>query len=109
MAAEERHPVMFDVNEQRPAATRPEPPRTSTGVLRAVGFLSFFDRLATAPLLLLAVRDLHVSMAVAVQLVTAYALLYAVGQPVWGVLSDRIGRRTVLLIALAGMVSAGAA
>jgi predicted MFS family arabinose efflux permease len=74
------------------------------GVLRSVGFLSFFDRFATAPLLLLASRDLHVGVGAAVQLVTVYALLYAVGQPFWGALSDRVGRRRVLLIALAGMV-----
>lgn len=74
------------------------------GVLRSVGFLSFFDRFATAPLLLLASRDLHVGVGAAVQLVTVYALLYAIGQPFWGALSDRVGRRRVLLIALTGMI-----
>ncbi|MGN7222654.1 MFS transporter [Curtobacterium flaccumfaciens] len=78
------------------------------GVLRIVGFLSFFDRFATAPLLLLASRDLHVGMGAAVQLVTVYALFYAVGQPFWGALSDRIGRRRVLLVALGGMVAGSA-
>lgn len=76
-----------------------------TGLLRAVGLLSFFDRFATAPILVPASRDLHVPIATAVQLVTGYALLYALGQPVWGVISDRVGRKTVLLIALAGMVA----
>lgn len=76
-----------------------------TRVLRAVGLLSFFDRFSTAPLLVLAVADLRVPLATAVQLVTVYALLYALGQPIWGMISDRIGRKAVLLIALVGMVA----
>lgn len=89
----------------RTVGTRRTAGSTGTGVLRAVGLLSFFDRFSTAPLLVLAVVDLRVPIATAVQLVTVYALLYALGQPVWGILSDRIGRRAVLLIALVGMVA----
>lgn len=80
-------------------------PKTHARVLRTVGFMSFFDRFATAPLLLLASHDLHVGLGAAVQLVTVYALFYALGQPFWGALSDRVGRRSVLLIALGGMVT----
>lgn len=79
-------------------------PHRPAGILRTVGFLSFFDRFATAPLLLLASRDVHVGISSAVQLVTVYALLYAVGQPFWGAISDRIGRRRILLIALTGTI-----
>lgn len=43
------------------------------------------------------------SLAQAVQLLAVYTLLYAVGQPVWGLLSDRIGRVRVLRLALAGV------
>jgi DHA1 family inner membrane transport protein len=89
----------------RTVGTRGTGGATGTGVLRAVGLLSFFDRFSTAPLLVLAVVDLRVPVATAVQLVTVYALLYALGQPVWGIISDRIGRKAVLLIALLGMVA----
>lgn len=68
-----------------------------------IGMLSFFDRFATAPLLVLVVRDLGVPLSAAVQLVTVYALTYAFGQPLWGLVSDRTGRKPVLLLALAGM------
>ncbi|MFD0485377.1 MFS transporter [Kineococcus sp. GCM10028916] len=85
------------------------PGGSGTGVLRTIGLLSFFDRFSTAPLLVLAVRDLHVPMATAVQLVTVYALSCALGQPVWGVVSDRIGRKAVLIAALAGMIAGSGA
>ncbi|MDQ1124444.1 MFS transporter [Microbacterium trichothecenolyticum] len=76
---------------------------TGVGRLRMIGMLSFFDRFATAPLLVLVVRDLGVPLSAAVQLVTVYALTYAFGQPLWGLVSDRTGRKPVLLLALAGM------
>ncbi|MDQ1135723.1 DHA1 family inner membrane transport protein [Microbacterium sp. SORGH_AS 1204] len=76
---------------------------TGVGRLRMIGLLSFFDRFATAPLLVLVVRDLGVPLSAAVQLVTVYALTYAFGQPLWGLVSDRTGRKPVLLLALAGM------
>ncbi|MEU1367719.1 MFS transporter [Streptomyces sp. NPDC005803] len=70
--------------------------------MRATGFLSFYDRFATAPMLVLIVKDEGVSLYRAVQLVTVYVLLYALGQPIWGVLSDRLGRLRALRLALAG-------
>lgn len=73
-------------------------------LMRATGFLSFFDRFATAPMLVLITEEEGVSAYSAVQLVTVYVLLYALGQPVWGLLSDRLGRLRVLRLALAGAV-----
>ncbi|WP_190988760.1 MFS transporter, partial [Pseudarthrobacter sulfonivorans] len=73
-------------------------------ILRSVGFLSFFDRFATPPMLLVLTERTDLSLGQAVQLVAAYALLYAVGQPVWGLISDRFGRITVLRAALAGVL-----
>jgi len=71
-------------------------------ILRSVGFLSFFDRFATPPMLLVLAERTDLSLGQAVELVAGYALLYAVGQPVWGLISDRFGRITVLRTALVG-------
>ncbi|MDX3245137.1 MFS transporter [Streptomyces sp. ME18-1-4] len=70
--------------------------------MRATGFLSFYDRFATAPMLVLITEEEGVSLDQAVQLVTIYVLLYALGQPIWGLLSDRLGRLRVLRLALVG-------
>jgi MFS family permease len=78
-------------------------------VLGAVGSLSLFDRFGTAPMLLLLADRTPLSLSQSVELIAAYALLYAVGQPVWGLLSDRFGRLTVLRVALAGGMAGGVA
>ncbi|TDU26052.1 MFS transporter [Arthrobacter sp. JUb115] len=70
--------------------------------LRFVGFLSFFDRYGTPPMLVALSLGTSLSFAQAVQLVASYALFYAIGQPIWGVLSDRFGRLAVLRAALIG-------
>ncbi|WP_411731887.1 MFS transporter [Paeniglutamicibacter sp.] len=73
-------------------------------VLRSIGFLAFFDRFATPPMLVALATFTDLSLAQAVQLVAVYALFYAFGQPLWGLLSDRFGRLTVLRTALLGAV-----
>lgn len=78
------------------AGTIPDP------VLRSIGFLAFFDRFATPPMLVALATFTELTLAQAVQLVAAYSLFYALGQPLWGLLSDRFGRLTVLRLALAG-------
>lgn len=78
-------------------------------VLRSVGFLSFFDRFATPPMLLVLAERTELSLGQAVELVAAYALLYAVGQPAWGLISDRLGRIAVLRTALVGVALGAAA
>ncbi|MGC0269094.1 MFS transporter [Glutamicibacter soli] len=70
--------------------------------LRFIGFLSFFDRYGTAPMLLMLSAGTELSFAQAVELIAAYALLYAVGQPFWGLVSDKFGRLTVLRCSLVG-------
>jgi DHA1 family inner membrane transport protein len=85
------------VGEAGPAAVSPV-------LLRVVGFISFFDRFSTAPMLVVLAARVGVSLEAAIQLTTLYAVLYGAGQPVWGFVSDRIGRVTVLRIALAGAV-----
>ncbi|QOD02707.1 MFS transporter [Pseudarthrobacter sp. BIM B-2242] len=88
-------------HSKRSASRRDEVPDS---ILRSVGFLSFFDRFATPPMLLVLAERTDLSLGQAVELVAAYALLYAVGQPVWGLISDRFGRITVLRTALVGVL-----
>ena len=71
-------------------------------LLRAIGFLSFYDRFATAPMIVLIAYETKAGMAAAASLVTVYALCYAIGQPIWGILSDRVGRLRILRMALVG-------
>lgn len=78
-------------------------PRLTDGVIGAVGFLSFWDRFALPPMLVVLASSTDLSLAQAVQILATYTLLYAVGQPVWGLLSDRFGRLTVLRLALGGL------
>ncbi|MER7846898.1 MFS transporter [Kitasatospora sp. NPDC096077] len=94
-----------------PVATRPD-----TRVpfpLTAAAFTANFDRFAIGPVLVTLAAALHVPLATAVSVAGGYALAYGLSQPVWGVLSDRIGRlrviRTALAVAaLAGLASAAA-
>ncbi|MVU81687.1 MFS transporter [Nocardia sp. ET3-3] len=73
--------------------------------LRAIGFLSFYDRFATAPMIVSIASQRHIEFASAAMLVTVYALCYAIGQPVWGIVSDRVGRLRVIRIALIGAIA----
>ena len=78
-------------------------------VLRSIGFLAFFDRFATPPILVALAAGTALTLGQAVGLVAVYSLLYAVGQPIWGLLSDRFGRLTVLRLSLAGAMVGAAA
>lgn len=79
-----------------------DPSRVPDSALRFIGFLTFFDRYATPPMLLALSLATELSLGQAVQLVAAYSLLYAMGQPLWGLASDRFGRLVVLRAALLG-------
>lgn len=85
-----------------------DPDQVGTAVpdsaLRFIGFLSFFDRYGTPPMLVALTLGTALTLSQAVELVAAYSLLYAVGQPVWGVLSDKFGRLVVLRCALLGAI-----
>jgi DHA1 family bicyclomycin/chloramphenicol resistance-like MFS transporter len=61
------------------------------------------------PILPLIRSDLQVSSAAAQQLFSGYLIALAVGQLVWGTLSDRYGRRPVLLIGAALFTLSGCA
>jgi predicted MFS family arabinose efflux permease len=80
-------------------------------LLRAAAFLSNFDRFTVAPMLLTIAADLRVSLAEVAAVASMYYLLYGLMQPVWGMLSDRLGRvrlmrLTLLAVVVPGLLSA---
>jgi len=76
-------------------------------LLRAAAFLSTFDRFTIAPMLLTIAADLDVSLAEVAVAASAYYLLYGLMQPVWGALSDRIGRVNVIRLTLVAVLVPG--
>lgn len=76
-------------------------------LLQLVAVTSTIDRFAIAPLLVLIAVDLRVSLAAAAGMAGGYFLAYGVMQPVWGAVSDRLGRVRVMRVALVGAAIAG--
>ncbi|MEV7026881.1 MFS transporter [Kitasatospora sp. NPDC093558] len=79
--------------------------------LTAAAFTANFDRFAIGPILVVVAAAERVPLTATVALAGGYALAYGLSQPVWGILSDRIGRLRVIrlalsLAALAGLASA---
>ncbi|GAA1617581.1 MFS transporter [Brevibacterium sanguinis] len=95
---------------ENPPENRPSPTRPPLAV-SLVAFVSSFDRFAISPLLVLVAADLGVTLAQALAVASAYYLAYGVSQPLWGMLSDRIGRirlmrASLIAAALVGIVAA---
>jgi MFS family permease len=76
-------------------------------LLRAAAFLSNFDRFAVAPMLVTIAADLEASLAEVATAASVYYLLYGLMQPVWGMLSDRLGRVQVMRLTLLAVVVPG--
>ena len=84
--------------------------------LRLLGLSSFsssVDRFLFAPLIVVIAADLGASLAAVTLAATAYFQAYGVMQPVWAVVSDRLGRVRTIRLALglatvAGLASAAA-
>lgn len=76
-------------------------------ILQVAAFLSAFDRFTTAPMLVTIAAGLDVSLDEVAVAASVYFLLYGLMQPVWGVLSDRLGRVLVMRIALIGVLVPG--
>lgn len=72
------------------------------GLLYLGSFISYGDRFAIAPLLVSISVDLRESLAAVAAVASVYFLCYGVMQPVYGVLSDRVGRVRVMRWALLG-------
>ena len=79
-------------------------------LLQLTAFVSTLDRFAMPPMLLAMSRDLQAPLAAVVQAAGAYFLAYGLMQPVWGMVSDRLGLvRTMRLTLLAAAVATTAA
>jgi predicted MFS family arabinose efflux permease len=76
-------------------------------LLRAAAFLSNFDRFTVAPMLVTIAADLRVSLTEVATVASLYYLLYGLMQPVWGMLSDRLGRVRVMQLTLLAVVVPG--
>jgi predicted MFS family arabinose efflux permease len=72
-------------------------------------FIAYGDRFAIAPILVSVAGDLGESLAAVTVMATLYFFLYGLLQPVYGVVSDRVGRVRVMRFALLGMCLASTA
>ncbi|HVQ94081.1 MAG TPA: MFS transporter [Mycobacteriales bacterium] len=82
-------------------------------LLQLTTLVSSLDRFAMPPMLLAIAHGLDVPLARAAQAASAYYLAYGLLQPVWGLVSDRLGLvrtiRLTLLLAAAGTATAALA
>jgi len=80
-------------------------------LLQLTAFVSTLDRFAMPPMLIAMSRDLDVPLTQIVQAAGAYFLAYGLMQPVWGMVSDRLGLvRTIrLALMLAAVMTTAAA
>jgi predicted MFS family arabinose efflux permease len=87
----------------------PAPSESSGGprLLQLAAFLSSFDRFAIAPMLLTIAASLGASLTEVAATASLYYVLYGLMQPVWGMLSDRLGRVRVMRLTLFGAAVAG--
>jgi len=87
----------------RPASDDASPARF--GPLYLGAFIAYGDRFLIGPLLVLIARDFRETLGAAAGVATLYLLLYGILQPVYGFLSDRLGRVRVMRGALMGIVA----
>lgn len=73
-------------------------------VLSAATFLIFFQAFMVAPIIPKLARVFDVSVGTIGLMVPAYLIPYGVTTLIYGPLSDRLGRRTIILISLVGFI-----
>jgi predicted MFS family arabinose efflux permease len=78
-------------------------------LLQLTALTSTCDRFAIAPLLVVIGLDMGAPLAAVAAVASAYFLAYGLMQPVWGLISDRIGRVRVMRVSLLGAAVAGIA
>ena len=90
-----------------------EPGESSGGprLLQLAAFFSSFDRFVVAPMLVTIAASFGASLTEVAATASLYYLLYGLMQPVWGMVSDRLGRvrvvrRTLFGVAVVGVLSA---
>jgi predicted MFS family arabinose efflux permease len=76
-------------------------------LLQLAAFFSSFDRFVVAPMLVTIAASLHVSLTDVAATASLYYLFYGLMQPVWGMVSDRLGRVRVMRLSLFGVAVAG--
>ena len=76
-------------------------------LLQLAALTSTCDRFAIAPLLVVIGLDLGAPLAAVAGVASGYFLAYGLMQPLWGMVSDRIGRVRVMRLALLGAALAG--
>src|ERR671917_46766 len=101
------------MGETGSAVGAPAESRGALRLLQLAAFFSSFDRFVVAPMLVTIAAALGASLAETTATASLYYLLYGGMQPVWGMLSDRLGRVRVIRLtlfgaALAGLLSAAA-
>lgn len=70
-------------------------------------FTSSVDRFGVSPLLVILALDFDVPLSVAVAVASVYFFTYGLSQPLWGMLSDKFGRLTIMRVALTGALICG--
>jgi predicted MFS family arabinose efflux permease len=74
--------------------------------LQLASFASAFDRFAMPPMLIAIARGLHVPLSHVVAAASAYFLIYGLMQPIWGLVSNRIGlAKSITWCTLAGSIA----
>ena len=81
--------------------------RAGLRLLQLAAFFSSFDRFAVAPMLVTIAASLGASLSEVAATASLYYLFYGGMQPVWGMLSDRVGRVRVMRLTLFGATAAG--
>lgn len=82
--------------------------RSRLRLLQLAALTSSCDRFALPPMLVVIGIDLGEPLVAVVAVASAYFLAYGLMQPVWGLVSDRIGRVRVMRVSLLGAAVAGA-
>ena len=85
----------------------PRESRSGLRLLQLAAFFSSFDRFAVAPMLVTIAASLEASLSEVAATASLYFLFYGLMQPVWGMLSDRLGRVRVIRLTLLGAAVAG--
>lgn len=79
-----------------------EEPHAPIRLLQATAFVSTLDRFAMPPMLVVIAHDLGVPLADVVRAAGIYFFAYGLSQPLWGAVSDRLGRVRTMQLTLLG-------